>query len=61
MLRPQLTVEFREGFVLVPPGVDLLLQLVDQFILGSQLRSNVNGRAVKFLLESFDPLKAQVP
>ena len=37
VLRPQLAVELREGFVLVPPRVDLVLQLFDQFILGSQL------------------------
>jgi len=59
MLRSQLAVELREGFILVPPNVDLFLQLPDQFVLGCQLGSNVDGRGVKFLLESLNPLKVR--
>ena len=58
MLRPQLTVELRQGFVLVPPGVNLFLQLFDQLVFGIQLGPNIDSRSIELLLESFNPLRA---
>lgn len=56
VLRSQLTVQLGEGFVLVTPKGNLVLQLLNEVVLRHHLRVDVGSHSVEFAFQSFHAL-----